>query len=473
MDWRIKIVSLKETPSECASRRSSDVAAYKRLRLFAVFAMMAVAALACRERPPTASLTRFKVKSNVCIVGCGCSVNDPICGGGEHPPAVAADSVAVFCEPHVLTRGDTVSCLIYIGSRSRFVVTSRMAYDPTQTVFAVSGGRDTVSNGHDSIYVAGDTARWRGPAVTSSRITIRVEWTDRLRITHAPSALDSFTVTPRALPEYAIVNAPKELRDSLKPGKMTAYPLHSFVDATGKAAVDINGKAIAATATYGLFEADSVFDKLNRHSLDYAETVQSGPNAQILWFRRLPPLFDSTLIWIHPALKGGGTLARARLWYRQQDGGTQLELFPHDSTILHDTITAPDRLVRHTCDASDVTHLQSLVEGHEGVGTAAPSHYSILMNAVATSGLKVGVESLFVQLFAPGYAIRLSDAVIDLVTPVITGLNATQHDFEQPQYDTIFGKKGSGARASDLGAINCRIRYDSASTATIVVRPSP
>lgn len=465
-------MSLKEALSKCTSDRRSGVAATEKLRLFAVFAMMAVAVLACRDRPPTASLTQFKVKSNVCIVGCGCSVNDPICGGGEHPPAVAADSAAVFCRPHVLVRGDTVACLIYIGSKYHFVVISRLASDPTQTVFAVSGGRDTVSSGQDSIYANGDTARWRGPAVASSRVAIRVEWTDSLRVTHSVRAVDAFTVTPRALPEYAVGIAPREFRDSIKPGKMTEYPFHNFVDATGEPAVDGVGRPIPVSAVYGLFVRDSIFKQLTDSSLKFAQGVGVGPNAGILWFPALPPLVDYTEVWIHPALKGGGTLAGARFWYLQQDGGTQRELFPHDSTILHDTITAPDTLVRQICNASDIAHLRALAEGHEGVGAAAPSHYSILAGLVATAGLRMGVEPLFVQLFQPGDDIKLSNAVINLVNPVIKKINADQHDFEQPEYDRIFGKVGPGAVATDLGQINCRIRYDRNAIGTIVLPPS-
>ena len=384
---------------------------------------------------------------------------------------MATDSVAVFCEPHVLTRGDTVSCLIYIGSKNHFVVNSRLAQDLARTVFAISGGRDTVSGGQDSIYASGDTARWRGPAVASSRVDIHVEWTDSLGFRHSPSATDSFTVKPRVLPEYAIGNAPREFRDSVKPGKMTDYPFHNFVDATGVPAVDSAGHVIPISATYGLFVRDSIFKQLTDNSLKYAQQVEVGPNAGILWFSALPPLVDYTEVWIHPALKGGGTLAGARLWYRQQDGGTQRELFPHDSTILHDTITAPDTLVRHVCSATDVANLKALAERHEGVGAATPSHFSILTGSIATAGLRIGVESLYVQLFRSGDDIGLSNAVISLVNPIIKRINDNQHDFEQPEYDRIFGKFGPGAEATDLGLIKCRIRYDRNAIGTIVLPP--
>lgn len=465
-------MSLTAAPARCTNHRRRKPGVAHVLRLFAVLAVMAVAVVACRDRPPTQSLTVIKVSANVCYTGggptCICfpgSVGTyPNCSLGESPPLVTGDSVGVFCKPHALVRGDTVSCLIYTGRRTRFTVTSRLARDPSPSpTFVVRGGRDTTRSGQDTVYVAGDTARWRGPAVVSSRLTIRVKWTDSMGLTHSPSASDAFTVTPRVLPEYAIVNPPKVFGDSVNPRYMTPYPFHKTVDANGADSVDSNGIPIPPVATYGFFVAATVFHQLLQPGR-YAEEVGSGPNASIWWFRRFPPLVDSTQVWIHPALKGGGAVALARFWYGQQDGGTVRETFPHDTSILHDTITKPDILVRHVCDTADVRQLKSLVEGHEGTGTAARSHYSILSSTVAGAGLKAAMESSFVQVDLG----RLHNVIGELVVRVIDSYNSTTGTFEQPEMDRIFGKIGKGALASDLGAIHCRIRFDSSSVGTIV-----
>lgn len=300
--------------------------------LTAVLGFMIVAIVgACRERAPTVPPAQAHViPTNICGGPC-CGTTDPNCY--VHPPLVTGDTAKVFCTPRTLTRGDSVFCRVYIGRHRPFDVTQRSAQGLSVfSPFDVDGGSDP---GH----FASDTARWKGVAVASTAVAITVEWIDSAHVHHQlPVAFDTFVVRPRVLSEYAISNSPRAFRDSIEPTQMTKYPQHYVRDSTGA--------VVSKSAVYGLFVADNVFTRARDSTISFATRVDSGPNASLWWFRTLPVLTDSTQVWLHPGLDGGGSISQAVFWYRTQDGRPFGAVFQHDSTILHDNRTGLDTIPR-------------------------------------------------------------------------------------------------------------------------------
>lgn len=93
------------------------------------------------------------------------------------------------------------------------------------------------------------------------------------------------------------------------------------------------------------------------------------------------------------------------------------------------------------------------MEGHEGIGGAPDSHYLRLQQAVAASGLKAALESLYIQNDTT--VLRL--AARQPVRALIGLINARQSNFEAPEYARIFGIRDD--RRSTGGDIRCFIRY--------------
>jgi hypothetical protein len=388
---------------------------------------------------PTDSLVSVGVKPKaICFLtpgpaSCDCITNGTNCSAAPQAPVVTGDTAQVWCGPRSVVRGTVVGCKIYVGRPQAFDVTQRTTVG-VDVGFAISGGADT---GH----VAGDTAVWNGILVASSIVSATVNGRDASGVLRSLFVKpDTVTVTARTtFTPYTITRKPVVI-NRVDPTTMTRYPLHY-----------VRGNSGIRTATFGRFKSDEVglLDSMKTRAalLSFAQSVESGPNRGLVYFRRQPPIRDSTEIWIHPALSVGSTDYFARTWYREQDSSAVVFRFPS----RRDTSLTPG------CNAKGVAHLDTLTRQHEGQYQAMPSHYSVLQQQLNSSKLAATLEA---------YVMRGSTD--DFVSQVIgfplndfwDGLSTAQHALELTDYDGIFGPTPpDGQPPTSPGTLGCYLHY--------------
>lgn len=317
-----------------------------------------------------------------------------------------------------------VTCKIYVGESRPFSITQRIAesIDPAVRLF-INAPPDT---GH----TPGDTAVWQGTLVASTRISVTVSMPDSIGVVRPlPIVSDSVTVTNRVFAPYAINTLPQVVR-GIHPQRMAAYPPHF-----------VRGAAGPVTATYGtfLYHELGMFRQFTDPT-SYARLVAGGPNDGLAHFASAPPLNDHTQSWIHPSLYGGLGVSMATVWYHDQDGRRFRWI---ENGIDLGQIAA--------CDTSGVARLRSEAEQHEGIALGGDSHFQRLVNAVASSNL----AGVFERTVTQGTADDLRGMVSYPVATFWDALAASEQEFEQPEYNRIFGRRTVGVLPTDSGTIRC------------------
>ncbi|MBI3568512.1 MAG: hypothetical protein HY084_09985 [Gemmatimonadetes bacterium] len=404
-------------------------------RLFLVgvsVAVVALLAVACRDVRPTEGIMAVGLKpkpvcfSNpdhtACICPPGTVGTWPNCSFEEAPPVVTGDTAKVWCTPHTLTRGDSVGCRIYVGRQRRFRIIDEQGRALDAASGLTSAGQD------DSLYAAGDTARWSGSVVVSTIVTVKVSMADSTGRSFLilPVTADTVNVQARTFAQYALANPAHEYH-WVEPQTMTPYPAHYRRDGS-------------AVMTFGRFKSSEVgmFTELTDSVANYSKQLQGGPNDGLSYIVARPPIRDTSETWVHPGLYGGLLWSRAALWYRDQSGGTFM--WPG---------TPPGRVTK--CDANGVRRLRSETLRHEGLDYGGDSHYQRLASFLLQRTLPTVMERTVVK----GSIRDLRERMRSSVDSGLFDLQDSQSAWENEDYPRVWGARVPNRVPIDSGAIQC------------------
>lgn len=332
---------------------------------------------------------------------------------------VVDHKVHTLCYPAVLTRGDTVDCRIWLDDTLQQLTIvngySANASYPIRHPYPDSGGLPLRQ-----------PSFWHGTAVVSTTIVVNVKFRDSLGTPRSPAETLSFTVTPRTFSRYSVATPPP-LTQGLYVGGIADPPIQGAED---------NG--------FGVFRNAVEMQLFKPESLGTTISDTAGPNAGLHFWSQLPPLPDTSHVWIYPGLYPYGVLDSNNVqvglaWWLLQDG----------DTTFHDPL-APGVSV---CDSAHIIHLQQLTLLHEAFSTdPSASHYGVYQSFFTNNDMAGIVER----------QVQPSDSLLRVNThlafdDVFDSLEvAAQHLLDREQGGiAIIGLQNSGS----YGVLHCKIRY--------------
>jgi hypothetical protein len=259
---------------------------------------------------------------------------------------------------------------------------------------------------------------WAGTAMVGTTVSVWATATDTALHDSRRMASDSFTVRPRPVENFQ-VNFPALVdSNTIVSQYFGFYPY--FIGSEG------------LRATFGLFYAVSLL-RIAQPQVDSVARVETGPDSGLYFLRSVPQMDGESVIYLHPALHGGGGYPLATQWYAEQNGATPPP---------------------HRCDAAHVSLLSTLAKNHEGVDEMiVTSHYGIFKRFVETESLSTRFER---QVYK---ARNVSDFWKKVSSRYSTGMferyKSLQDAHDSTDYPNIFGNQA--ATNGPFGLLGCRI----------------
>lgn len=148
-------------------------------------------------------------------------------------------------------------------------------------------------------------------------------------------------------------------------------------------------------ATYGHYSDSAMLVAVGAASQRYLATISSGPNMGLTFYSSQPPLRDSSIAYLHPALLGGGGDPNATAWYNQQNGNRY--------ALIDTTTHPPNSVFFFACGPSGVAALAHQVQVHEGILAPADtesshsSHFAQVNHLLTSLHLASTVEGTVVK----------------------------------------------------------------------------